>query len=233
MKINGKRIMASNRIKKNNDSMSRSAMRRQREREYRCRTILSAAESLFARDGYHQTGMEKIADKAEMSVGAVYFYFKNKEDLLVNMIEDIGDLLRRILADAFERYGASMEGFKQAGYAFFDDFCINYPEKVAIVFRESVGQGPEVEEKRKEIFDKLNRDVSIALHRASEKEGVDFSSRYAAEVITVSILGIYERVAYHYLFWKRDTENLKQIGRDAVAFILGGINNLFGENRCS
>lgn len=208
-------------------------MRRQREREYRCRTILAAAESLFAKEGYHKTGMEKIADAAEVSVGAVYFYFKNKEDLLVKMLDDIGYLLRRHLGDAFEKYGATMEGFKQAGYAFFDDFCVDYPDKVAIIFRESVGQGATVEEKRKAIFDKLTGDVESALRRASEKEGVDFASRFAAEVITVSILGIYERVAYHYIFWKENTSDLKQIGRDAVAFILGGIHNLFQENRTS
>ena len=33
--------------------------------------------------------MEKIADAAEVSVGAVYFYFKNKEDLLIQTLEEV------------------------------------------------------------------------------------------------------------------------------------------------
>ncbi|MBS3732771.1 MAG: hypothetical protein KGY42_07665, partial [Desulfobacterales bacterium] len=51
--------------------------------------------------------------------------------------------------------------------------------------------------------------------------------RISAEVIAVSIMGIYERVAYQYLLWQNKTEDLKDIGRDAVAFIVGGVNNLF------
>ena len=43
--------------------MSRSAMRRQRERTERLKTILAAAETFFAREGYHQTSMERIADE--------------------------------------------------------------------------------------------------------------------------------------------------------------------------
>ena len=45
-------------------------------------------------------------------------------------------------------------------------------------------------------------------------------------MIAVSIMGIYERVAYHYILWQNQAENLKTIGRDALAFILGGIDNL-------
>jgi AcrR family transcriptional regulator len=211
----------------NEETLSKSALRRQREREYRYQTILKAAETLFAKEGYNKAGMEQIADASEVSVGAVYFYFKNKEDLLVQLMDEIGYLLRSILGTAFKKHGANMEGFKRAGYAFFEDFCVNYPEKCAIVFRESVGKSNEVEQHRKELFDKCTNDVLSALMTACEKEGFAFKGKFSAEVIAVSIMGIYERVAYHYIFWQNKAEDLKNIGRDAVAFILGGIDNLF------
>lgn len=226
--VGKKETNGSNNTGKN--GLSRSALRRQREREHRYQTILKAAETLFAGEGYHKASMERLADMAEVSVGSVYFYFKNKEDLLVQMLDEIGYLLRKTLGRAFTKYGSTLEGFKQAGYAFFEEFCTNSPEKVAIIFRESVGQGPEVEKKRKEIFDKLTADVQRALLRASENQGVHFKGKFAAEVITVCILGIYERVAYQYIFWQDKSDDLKPIGRDAVSFILGGINNLFMEN---
>lgn len=211
------------------DGLSRSAQRRQREREHRYQTILRAAETLFAREGYHKASMERLADMAEVSVGAVYFYFKNKEDLLIQILDEIGYLLRSTLGKAFTEYGSTMEGFRQAGYTFFEEFCIQYPEKVAIVFRESVGLSTEVENHRKEIFDKLTADVQAALLRVCENQGIHFKSKFAAEVITVSILGIYERVAYHYIFWQEKSDDLKSIGHDAVEFIVGGIQNLFTE----
>lgn len=211
-------------------NLSRSALRRMREREQRYQTILKAAEAMFAREGYHKASMEKIADMAEVSVGAVYFYFKNKEDLLVHLLDEIGKRLRRILGEAFRKYGSDMEGFRQAGYSFFEEFCMKYPHEVAIVFRESVGQGSEVEAKRKEIFDKLTSDVKNALLMACKNQNVKLRSKSAAEVITVSILGIYERVAYHYMFWQDKNVDLKAIGRDAVEFLVGGVKNLFLEN---
>ena len=115
----------------------RSELRRRREREQRYLTILAAAENLFARKGYHTTGMEVIADLAEVSVGTVYFYFKNKEDLMLQMLEKIGYQLRDLLGREFKNADGSIEGFKQAGIIFFEEFCPRYPEKVAIFFRES------------------------------------------------------------------------------------------------
>lgn len=214
----------------NNTEMSRSALRRQREREYRYQTILQSAEALFAREGYHKASMEKIADMSEMSVGALYFYFKNKEALLIQMIDEIGQLVRRTLGKAFKKHGSTMEGFKRAGYAFFEEFCMNNPDKVTILLRESVGNGPEVEKRRKEIADTLTSDVKSALLSVCDNQGIRFKSKFAAEVITVSILGIYERVAYQYMIWNDMSGDLKPIGRDAVDFILGGIENLFTEN---
>ncbi len=215
------------------EALSKSALRRQREREQRYQSILTAAESLFASEGYHKTSMERIADAAEVSVGAVYFYFKNKEDLLVQLLDEIGFRLRALLGNEFKKSGASLAGFRQAGRMFFEEFCVRYPEKVAIVFRESVGQSPLVEERRKEIFDKLTGDVLNALRRMSDNQESGFQSRFSAEVIAVSIMGIYERVAYEYLFWQDRSQDLTTIGQDAVAFIVGGINNLFKEASCT
>ncbi|MGB9499530.1 MAG: TetR/AcrR family transcriptional regulator [Dissulfuribacterales bacterium] len=215
------------------EPLSRSALRRQREREHRYQTILTAAETLFAKEGYHKASMEQLANASEVSVGAVYFYFKNKEDLIIQMMDEIGYLLRKTIGTVFLENGATMESFKLAGYAFFEDFCVNYPEKCAIIFRESVGQSPLVEKHRKALFDKCTSDVLGALMAVSKNQGVTFKGKYSAEVIAVSIMGIYERVAYQYLFWEDQSRDLKTIGRDAVAFLLGGVNNLLNETSCT
>jgi AcrR family transcriptional regulator len=204
----------------------RSELRRQREREQRYLTILASAEDLFARKGYHRTSMEEIADLAEVSVGTVYFYFKNKEDLILQMLEKIGSQLRNLLGAEFDNADGSIEGFKRAGTIFFEEFCLNNPEKVAILFRESAGQSQQLEAHRKKIFDKLIRDVQNALIRVENNLEVTYQSHISAEVMAVSIMGMYERIAYQYLIWQNRPEDLRTIGRDAVDFIVGGIQNL-------
>jgi len=207
--------------------LSKSALRRQREREKRYQTILKAAETLFAREGYHKASMGAIADRAEVSVGTVYFYFKNKEDLLIHLLDEIGFQLRELLGSEFRKANVSMDGIKRAGRIFFEEFCPKYSERLAIFFRESAGQSEVVEQHRKTIFDKLISDVHSALERMGENSGMTFQSTLSTEVMAVSIMGMYERIAYHYLIWQ-DTRSgeLATIGEDAVDFIVGGINNL-------
>jgi len=207
--------------------LSKSALRRQREREQRLETILSAAQRLFAIDGYHKASMEKIADAAEVSVGTLYFYFKNKEDLLVKLLSQIGFDLRNMLGSAFVGTDISLAGIREAGRIFFDDFCPNHPESLTIFFRESVGQSEVVEAHRKKIFDKLIDDVCQALIRVCENQGARFQSNLSAEVMATSIMGMFERLAYQYLIWQDRSADLKVIGQDAIDFIIGGIENLF------
>lgn len=210
----------------NQDSkLSRSALRRLREKEQRYQTILRAAESLFAKNGYHQTSMEQIADLAEVSTGSVYFYFKNKADLLVHLLNEISIYLRKLIGTEFRKHDSTLEGFKSAGLVFFQDFCLKNPEKVAILFRESTGQSAEVERLRKEMFDALTADVEDALERVGDRIGNKDS--LSLEVMAVCIVGIYERVGYHYLLWQNRSDDIITIGEDAVAFIIGGVEKLF------
>jgi AcrR family transcriptional regulator len=204
---------------------SRSALRRQRERAQRLQTILDAAGSLFAREGYHGTGMERIADEAEVSVGTLYFYFKNKEDLLVKLLDQTGYELRNLLGTEFKNADGTLEGLQSAGRVFFEDFCPQHPDQIALIFRESVGQSAAVEAHRKKIFDKLIADLKAALASVSSNLG-PFRSPIAEEVMAASILGMFERLAYHYLIWQDRGADLAAVGRDAVAFIVGGIRSL-------
>ncbi len=90
-----------------------------------------------------------------------------------------------------------------------------------------------MEKHRKDLFDKCTGDVLNAFTEVAKNEKYTFKDKYSAEIIAVSIMGIYERVAYQYLFWQDQSKNLKPIGRDAVAFILGGVKNLFEEASCT
>jgi len=60
-----------------------------KEREYLARRdeILQAALKLFSEKGYHQTSMSEIAKEAEFSIGSLYGFFKNKEELFFTLIK--------------------------------------------------------------------------------------------------------------------------------------------------
>ena len=62
--------------------------RKQQERQARRRRIQAAAREVFAERGYAKASIEHIAKQATLSVGAIYLYFRSKEDLYVSLLEE-------------------------------------------------------------------------------------------------------------------------------------------------
>ncbi len=51
--------------------------------------ILTAADTCFRRNGFHNTSMQDVIAEAGLSVGAVYRYFKSKDDLITSIAETV------------------------------------------------------------------------------------------------------------------------------------------------
>lgn len=54
--------------------------------------ILRSAATVFAEKGYHGTTMEEVAAKLLMTKGSMYYYFKNKDDLLFHCNKMVMDI---------------------------------------------------------------------------------------------------------------------------------------------
>jgi AcrR family transcriptional regulator len=59
------------------------AERRSRTRE----EVLAAASRIFARNGFHATSLDAIAEEAGLSRGAVYYNFADKEQLFLDLLD--------------------------------------------------------------------------------------------------------------------------------------------------
>ena len=62
--------------------------------------IIEAARKVFAQKGYHDTTMDDIAKEIGVSKGALYSYFKSKEDLLKELSMQNHQTLRDIINTA-------------------------------------------------------------------------------------------------------------------------------------
>jgi AcrR family transcriptional regulator len=82
--------------------MTTAQERKQQERNVRRRRIQRAARSVFAERGYAKTSIEAVAKEASLSVGAIYLYFRSKEDLYISLLEDTLELLSAELSDIVE-----------------------------------------------------------------------------------------------------------------------------------
>lgn len=54
-------------------------------REARKRQILTATLSVYVRYGYHGTDMDIVADEAQLAKGLIYYYYKTKKDLFIEL----------------------------------------------------------------------------------------------------------------------------------------------------
>jgi AcrR family transcriptional regulator len=62
--------------------------------------ILHAAFICFAKRGFHQASMHDISAEAGISVGLIYRYFENKEDVISAMAASQKRMLQEVLASA-------------------------------------------------------------------------------------------------------------------------------------
>lgn len=60
---------------------------REEMRERKRRAALHVASRLFNEKGYHATSLDEIADRIGVTKTALYYYFRNKEELLFECIE--------------------------------------------------------------------------------------------------------------------------------------------------
>lgn len=213
------------------NKLSTSAMRREREKQLRRQSILSAAEILFAHNGYRKAKIEDIAEKAEVSVGTVYGYFQNKEDLLVAVLDDIGLYIRKIAGKAFGDADSVIEGIERAGMAFFEELCRSCPEKALLLYDESIGVSDQFINARRNFMLKMTEDVHCALMKGKDGLGLKFASGISAEVIAVCTTAIFVWLGMYYKIWQKRPGDINAIGRETVTYIVGGIKSLISVDK--
>ncbi len=208
------------------NKLSASVLRREREKQLRRQSILSAAEILFAHNGYKKTKIEDIAEKAEISVGTVYGYFQNKEELLVAVLDDIGLYIRKLAGKAFGDADSTLEGIERAGMAFFEELCRSYPEKALLLYDESIGVSDQFINARRNFMLKMTEDVHGALMKGKDGLGLKFASGISAEVVAVCTTAIFVWLGMYYKIWLKRPGDINAIGRETVTYIVGGIKSL-------
>lgn len=100
--------------------------------------ILKAAIDVFARYGFHEAKISRIAAAAGVSTGSVYVYYKNKEDLLLEIFKQLWGKLYQELKLIVERKDINaVEKFDSLIDLIFDNFIEN-PSLAAVFVNEQI-----------------------------------------------------------------------------------------------
>jgi AcrR family transcriptional regulator len=68
-------------------------------RQFMETTIAQAAKAVFAERGYQGATLEEIAQRAGMSKATIYIYYKNKDDLFLQVVEELVNMAMAITAE--------------------------------------------------------------------------------------------------------------------------------------
>jgi AcrR family transcriptional regulator len=119
--------------------------RRKRDAERMRKSILQAAMQLFAKGGYENVSMRRIAKKIEYSPGTIYIYFKNKNDIMLQLcyqgFEQLINLQKELdkISDPVERL--------RKGGRYYISFALENPELYELMFAtEEIVQEPPLDE---------------------------------------------------------------------------------------
>ena len=65
--------------------------------------LISAADALIHRQGFHRTTLADIAEEAKVPLGNVYYYFKTKEDICKSVVTERKQALSNMLKSCCRR----------------------------------------------------------------------------------------------------------------------------------
>lgn len=99
-----------------------------------------AAAVLFAERGYNATGIQDIAQAANVNKAMLYYYYGNKEELYESLVTQGMELIDLAL-DAAEADTVSLESRLRLFVSEYLALGIDHPELARIIYREAIGSG--------------------------------------------------------------------------------------------
>lgn len=150
--------------------------------------ILMASLDVFTSLGFRGASMRKIAEAADTSVGGIYLYFRNKEDLYLSLMRDrIQDKLKRSREAVLSR-GSSTEALS-AFFRFYFDYATEYKELIFLHIRDhGFIFGATIKKTYFRKQTKLLENIIIEGIRSGEFRRVNASK--AARIIMATVRGI-------------------------------------------
>jgi len=107
--------------------------KRHRYKEEFRREILNSARDLFIDVGYEKFSMRRLAEKIDYSPTTIYHYFKNKDDLLFAICEEVAEQFLARLSHIRSVQSKPYEALRQA-MLYLLDFAFDNPNQYKVFF---------------------------------------------------------------------------------------------------
>ncbi|MCB9640077.1 MAG: TetR/AcrR family transcriptional regulator [Myxococcales bacterium] len=184
--------------------------------------ILRAAIGVLAERGFHRTTIHDIAQSAGVADGTIYLYFKNKDQLLIELFEEVMARALRLFREALrEEQGAEakMRTFLHTHLRLVE----HDPEIAQIISVELRQSSIFIKEYKNPLFGEYLKIIGQILHEGIE-EGV-FRSNLRPALITRAIFGAMDEISLAWLLSRRRDLSLEESADALAEMLLQGLRS--------
>lgn len=161
--------------------------------------ILQESMRLFLERGYHGTSIDDITRAAGITKGALYWHFKNKEELLTRIVEEFEKrFLNNLILAVGEVKGGVLDKFEK--YIHFNSAFAYYNRELCVSFEtlaaELVGAHDRIEPEFRRIYKKYQAFLSDMIMQG-KKEGV-FKEDLDTNLSALTIMAFHHGVLFQW-----------------------------------
>lgn len=182
--------------------------------------IVRATVECITKHGYHNFSMQDVARTAGVSKGIIHYYFLNKDDLMMSVLDRVAGDIERVLLAEMEKAKDPVEKLK-----IFIDVCFNVVKETKEYYQVNMDFWTQINQK-KEVRQVISRHYAKFRDSAVKviREGIDKkvfktvdTNLYASYIIAVidglSLQWLFDETVYVY----------DEVAKTANQIILSGL----------
>lgn len=178
--------------------------------------ILTSAAELFAKHGFYKVSVREICEKAEITKPSLYYYFKDKETLLEELMNETQRCVDSLVAKHVEKKNTLPEILNGIVEVYLE-FLSNYPHLTRFSsFIQATNVPPKILEMKKERFvNEIGKFINIL--NIYQSAGI-IAKKYDTNLLAKNFIGTILIILLEHLMFSNRLADLEKKLRDFVDF---------------
>lgn len=153
--------------------------------------IFHAGVEVFYEKDFRTAKMKEIAERAEIPVGLIYSYYKNKEELFIKIVSSLPVNFEKLIEEEENSDGLPSERYKNVAEKYLLDLLEHH--KIFVILMDK-SQGTKFEDSKEKMVAAIERHIKNVRSKKAHQTYHDMLYHILASNFTESIL----EVARHY-----------------------------------
>jgi TetR/AcrR family fatty acid metabolism transcriptional regulator len=182
--------------------------------------IIEAAVKVFAKKGFYLAKVSDVAKEANVADGTIYLYFKNKDDLLINLFEQKMELILQRFKEQLKDIADPVEKLHRFVDVYFT--LIEEDKELADVFQVELRQSSKF---LKDYHNEKFLDF-LSVIKSIIQEGMEngfFRTDLNPDVVKIMIFGTVDEVARQWILGADAKYSLEEAGENVKHILTNGL----------